>query len=98
MDKKEITTAQIEQWKKEYGKVFYAEADGYKAYYKKPSRQELSYAMTLKEQPLDMYEMLLKSCFLGGDAILYEDAEYLMGSADLAERMISVKSVEVGEV
>ena len=97
MSKKEITPAQIEQWKKEHVKVFYAESDGHKAYYKKPSRKELSYALTLKEQPIDMYEMLLKNCFLGGDPILHEDPSFLLGCIDLAEKMLAVKCVEVGE-
>ena len=97
MSKKEITQTQIEQWKKEHGKVFVACADGYKAYYRKPTRKDLSYAMTLKEQPLDMYEMLLKNCFLGGDPILHEDPDFLLGCAELAEKMLAVKCVEVGE-
>lgn len=98
MDKNEITVAQIEQWKREYGKVFKASADGHTAYYRKPNRKDLSYAMTLQNQPLDMTETLLKSCFLGGDAIMHEDTEYLLGcSGELTERMISIKKVEVGE-
>lgn len=98
MEKNEVTTAQIEQWKKEHGKVFVAAADGHKAYYRKPTRKELSYALTLKDQPLDMAEILLKNCFLGGDATLHEETEYLLAcSGDLVERMIQVKKVEVGE-
>lgn len=98
MDKNEITVAQIEQWKKEHGKVFVASADGHKAYYRKPTRRDLSYAMTLQDQPLDMSETLLKNCFLGGDAIMHEDTDYLLGcSGELVERMVQVKKVEVGE-
>lgn len=98
MNKNEVTAAQIEQWKKEHGKVFVAEADGYKAYYRKPTRKDLSYAMTLQNQPLDMTETLLKSCFLGGDAIMHEETDYLLGcSGELTDRMISIKKVEVGE-
>lgn len=98
MDKKEITPEQVAQWKKEYGKVFTAEADGKKAYYRKPTRKELSYAMTLQNQPLDMTEMLLKNCFLGGDSQMHEDTDYLLGcSGELVERMVQIKKVEVGE-
>ena len=97
MNKNEVTIEQIEQWKKEYGKVFVAKGNGKTAYYRKPSRKDLSYAMTLKDQPLDMYETLLRNCFLGGDAIMHEDMDYLLGCVGLAEKMISVKSVEVGE-
>lgn len=96
MSKKEITAEQVEQWKREHGKVFVAKADGLTAYYRKPTRKDLSYAMTLKEQPLDMYETLLRNCYLGG-AALHEDMDYLLGLYSLAEMMIHVKSVEVGE-
>lgn len=98
MNKNEITAEQVEQWKKEHGRVFVASADGKKAYYRKPSRKELSYAMTLQNQPLDMTECLLKNCFLGGDAEMHEDTDYLLGcSGELTERMIAIKKVEVGE-
>ncbi len=99
MNKTEVTSDQIEQWKREHGKVFVASADGHKAYYRKPTRKDLSYAMTLQDQPLDMSETLLKNCFLGGDAIMHEDTDYLLGcSGELVERMVQVKKVEVGEV
>ena len=99
MSKIEVTAAQIEQWKKEHGKVFVAEADGHKAYYRKPTRKDLSYALTLQNQPLDMTETLLKNCFLGGDSIMHEDTDYLLGcSGELTDRMINIKKVEVGEV
>lgn len=97
MSKNEITAEQVEQWKKQHGKVFVAKGEGKTAYYRKPTRQDLSYAMTLKEQPLDMYDTLLKNCFLGGEP-LHEDPDYLLGLAPLAEKMIAVKSIEVGEV
>lgn len=98
MKKNEITAEQVEQWKKEHGKVFVASADGKKAYYRKPTRKELSYAMTLQSQPLDMTEVLLKSCFLGGDAEMHEDIDYLLCcSGELVERMLAIKKVEVGE-
>lgn len=99
MDKAEITPAQIEQWKREHGKVFVASADGHTAYYRKPTRKDLSYAMTLQDQPLEMSETLLKSCFLGGDPIMHEDTDYLLGcSGELTDKMIAIKKVEVGEV
>jgi hypothetical protein len=99
MNKNEITAEQVEQWKKQHGKVFVASADGHKAYYRKPTRKDLSYALTLQNQPLDMTEALLKNCFLGGDSIMHEDTDYLLGcSGELTDRMINIKKVEVGEV
>lgn len=99
MNKNEITAEQVEQWKKQHGKVFVASADGHKAYYRKPTRKDLSYALTLQNQPIDMTETLLKNCFLGGDSIMHEDTDYLLGcSGELTERLINIKKVEVGEV
>ena len=97
MKKEEITTEQVEQWKKEHGKVFVASSEGKKAWYRKPTRKDLSYAMTLQNQPLDMSEMLLKSCFLGGDPEMHEDSDYLLGCTELVEKMLTTKHVEVGE-
>ena len=99
MNKNEITAEQVEQWKKQHGKVFVASADGHKAYYRRPTRKGLSYAWALQHQPLDMTETLLKNCFLGGDSIMHEDTDYLLGcSGELTDRMINIKKVEVGEV
>lgn len=96
MNKTEVTPDQIEQWKREHGKVFVASADGKKAYYRKPTRKDLSYAMTLKGQPLDMDDAILRNCFLGGEPF-HEDLDYLLGLDELVDRMLTVKKVEVGE-
>ena len=45
-----------------------------------------------------MTEALLKNCFLGGDSVMHEETDYLLGcSGELTERMITIKKVEVGE-
>lgn len=97
MEKNEVTAAQVEQWKKEYGRVFVAKSGDKKAWYRKPTRKDLSYAMTLQNQPLEMSEMLLKQCFLGGDPVMHEDTDYLLGCTELVEKMLTTKKVEVGE-
>lgn len=97
MNTPEITTAQIEAWKKEHGHVFYGENGGRKGYYRKPTRKDLSYAMTLQDKPLEMSETLLRQCFLGGQP-LHEDTECLLGMDKLVENLLQVKKVEVGEL
>lgn len=97
MEKNEVTAAQVEQWKKDHGRVFVAKSGDKKAWYRKPTRKDLSYAMTLQNQSLEMSEMLLKQCFLGGDAVMHEDTDYLLGCGDLVDLMMAVKNVEVGE-
>ncbi len=98
MQNKEVSEALIEQWKKKHGDVFYTSADGHKAYFRKPNRKELSYAMALQDDPLKMTEVMLKSCFLGGDTIFFDDTEYLLGCSALADALIQIKQVEVGKL
>ncbi len=90
-------TEQIEQWKKQHGRVFTTAADGMKAYFRKPTRKELSYAMAMQNKPLEMTEHIVKSCFLGGDRRLVDEVEYLLGSDKLVEKLLEFKTVELGE-
>lgn len=87
----------IENLKKEHGRIFTAKADGMTAYFRKPTRKELSYALTLQSKPLEMTEVLLKQCFVGGDRAMIEETEYLLGCAPIAEKLLEVKQVELGE-
>ncbi len=52
----EVSNEQIESWKRDHGKVYVAKAEGLVGYFRKPTRKELSYAMTLREKPLEMTE------------------------------------------
>ena len=97
MNKQEITPVQIEAWKKEHGRVFSAENEGRKGYYRKPSRKDLSYAMTVRDKPLEMDEALLRQCFLGGEP-LHEDLECLLAMDGMVVMLLTIKKVEVGEV
>lgn len=94
----QATQEQINSWKAKYGSVFYTTADNRIAYFRKPNRKELSYAMRLQDDPLAMIEMVLKSCRIGGDDTFIKDAEYLMGASALVEKLISVKKTEVGKL
>ena len=94
----QVEQEQIDAWKRQYGSVFYTTADNRIAYFRKPNRKELSYAMRLQDDPLAMIEMVLKSCRIGGDDTFIKEAEYLMGASALVEKLISVKKTEVGEL
>lgn len=93
-----MTEINIENLKKEYGRIFTASADGMTAYFRKPNRKELSYALTLQNKPLEMTEVLLKQCFIAGDNAMIEKTEYLLGCAPIAEKLLEVKQVELGEL
>ena len=85
----------IEQLKHQHGDLFVARADGKEAYFRKPSRKDLSYALTMRDKPLEMTELLLKNTFVDGDRCFVEDSAYLLGCSALVEQMIEVKNVEV---
>lgn len=88
----------LEGLKIRYGRIFVASADGKVAYFRKPTRKELSYALTLQNKPLEMTEMLLKGCFVGGDEEFITADEYMLGCGGLVEKMVEVKNVELGEL
>ena len=90
-----IAKEQIEAWKEKYKEIFSAKAGEKEAFFRKPSRKELSYALTLQDKPLEMQEAILKNCFLGGDTCFYEDLEYMLGCSSIVEQMVEVKAVEV---
>lgn len=94
----QATPKEIEAWKSKHGKIFYACADNHIAYFRKPTRKELSYAMRLKDDELAMTEMILKECYVGGSEIFYQNVEFMLGASGLVDKLLSVKSAEVGEL
>ncbi len=94
----QATPEQIKAWKSKHGKIFYACADNHIAYFRKPNRKELSYAMRLKDDELAMMEMILKECHVGGSEIFYQNVEFMFGVSNLVDKLIAVKSAEVGEL
>lgn len=91
----EVTQEQIEAWKREYGTIVEGRADDCVAYFKRPSRQQISYAQTLQNDPLKMAETLLKACFVGGSDKIYTDLEHLLGAGSIVDSLITIKTIEV---
>ena len=94
----QATPEQIEAWKKQHGRLFSTTADGHVGYFRKPNRKELSYALSLQSKPLEMTEMLLKQCFVGGSNVFVDDTEYMLGCDGLIEKLVNVKMADVGEL
>ena len=92
------TEKQIAEWKEKHGKIFTTTADGHIGYFRKPNRKELGYALSLQNKPLEMTEMLLKQCFVGGSRVFMDETEYMLGCDKLIEKLVSVKTAEVGEL
>ena len=90
----QITQAQIDDWKKKHGDVILYEVEGKKAYFRKPTRQELSYASVASNQMKDSLkysEVLMNSCFLGGDRAIIDDDAYFLGAAPVIEALSEAK-------
>ncbi len=92
------TEKQIAEWKEKHGKIFTTTADGHIGYFRKPNRRELSYALSMQNKPLEMTESLLKSCFVGGSRVFIDDLEYSLGCEKLIDKLVSLKTAEVGEL
>lgn len=91
------TSAQIAEWKEKHGDVFKIKADnGKEAFLRKPTRKELSYAMTLAQSnPLGFAETILKNCWLAGDEELRTDDAYFLGVSGQLDSLMEVKAVEL---
>ena len=64
-------------------------------YVRKPTRKELSAAMTLKNDPLLQAEDILRSCWLGGDTELLEDEDYFQGAVAQFSELMEVRTGEI---
>ena len=96
--KGQATEEQIKEWKEKHGKVFFTKAECHIAYFRRPKRQELGYAMSMQNDPLKMSEMLLKNCFIDGSDVFITDTEFMLGAAELIEKLLAVKKVELGKL
>lgn len=94
--KVEARKAELEKQRKESVLAIHVAEDQKVAYFRKPNRREVSYAMTLlANDPLAAYEAVLNSCYLEGDRELLDNDEYFIGIAPLANSLISTKTAEV---
>lgn len=93
-----ITQTQIDGWKKQHGEIIQYTIDDKEAYFRKPTRQEMSYAAVSSNQMKDAIkytEVLMRSCFLGGDIEILEKDEYFLGAAPVIDALTEVKSGEI---
>lgn len=91
------TAQQIADWKKKHGAIFMIDfEDGKIAYLRKPTRKELSYAMTTQQSnPLGFAEIILQSCWLGGDDEVRTDDAYFFGASAKLDSLMEVKTAEL---
>lgn len=92
-----FTKEQIAEAKKKHGDVFLLEFEegNTSALIKKPTRQQVSFAMSLGNDALKKTESLLTQCWIDGDKVIREEAGYLIGAAPMLDEIIEVKTAEV---
>jgi hypothetical protein len=96
MDSKEVTQAQIDEWKAKHGSVFYVEIEGKKAYLKKPNRTALSAAAVVgKTDPMKYNEILLNNCWLAGDEEIKTNDDLFLGVSAKLSEIIEIKEAEL---
>jgi len=92
----QLEQSAIDDLKAKYGQILFVKSEGHIAYFRKPTRPEISFAMTLQNDPLKMSENVIKTCLVGGSPVFKEDTEYMLGAMKVLEELIKVKAVEVG--
>lgn len=96
----ESTTATPEQvagWKKQYGedKVFVYEADGKKCWLRTPDRKIIGFAAVTARDNLAQKEIVIRQCWLAGDAELVNDDRYFFGLAAVIDELTEVVQGEL---
>lgn len=64
-------------------------------YVRKPTRSEISAAMTIKNDALKQAEELLRDCWLGGDEELLDDEDYFQAAVVLFSELMEVRKGEL---
>jgi len=94
--KGQATPEQVEEWKKQYGKMWAIIVDGHICYLKKPDRKVLGYASVAgKDNPLKFNEVILNNCFISGSEAIKTDDELFLGASSKLVELIQVKEAEL---
>jgi hypothetical protein len=94
-----VTKEQIEEFKKNHGKVFHFEVDSKECYLRKPDRKVLSLAMkSSQKNPLAFNEVILRHCWLAGDMEIQTDDELFMSISQELDKLVDQKMVDVKEL
>lgn len=93
-----VTEQQIQEWKDKHKAVYAITVDDKTGYVRKPTRKDLSFAMTASsggKDPIKMNEALLNSCWLGGDEEIKNDDDYFLGASEQLGKLLEVKEAEL---
>lgn len=91
-----FTEKQIEDLKTKYGEIFEVSAGEMSCILRKPTRQELSLAMTLgQKDPVAIPESIIRACWLAGDEDCKTDLGFLVGVAPIIDGLLEIKKGEL---
>lgn len=93
-----INESRIAELKEKHGSVYLIKVDDKQAVFKKPNRQDLSYATAVSSQGKDavkLAETILRSTFVEGDKEILDNDEYFFGAMPVAMEMFETKQGEI---
>ena len=91
-----VTEKQLAEWKKKYKDVFELTVEDKRCYLAKPSRQALSYAMTLANtNPIGMAEQMLEDSWIDGDVEIKREDAYFFGAMAQLGKFVEAKNSEL---
>lgn len=90
-----ITKEQIAGWKKKHGEVFQITVDGKSCVLRRPTRRDLSYVSTIKEDKIQVLETLLNQLWVDGDKEIKEDDQLFFAVAQKMETILEIKEAEI---
>lgn|SRR5690554_2150021 len=86
-----ISPEQIEELKAKHGDVYAIGFTDCIMYVRRPNRKELSYIMTLQNDPLQMGETFIKTCKIAGSDKPITHVGHLVGAIEQMEGIMEVQ-------
>ncbi len=95
-DKKELTDAEIEAFKKEFDGVYLIEVEDKKCYLHTPTRVMLDAANAASAKARSKFsEIIIKSTWLAGDKEILTDDAYFLAAASTLDDIIEYKDASL---
>lgn len=88
----------LEEYKAKYKGVYLITVEDKAALFRKPSRQDISFATAASSQGKDAIaftESIMKNTFLEGDREILEDDDYFMSAMTVTNEMVESKQAEI---
>jgi len=92
----QATADQINAWKVLHGEIYAIKVEDKIGYLRKVDRKTLGYASTIgTKDPMKFNEIILASCWLGGDEELKTNDDYFLAVSGKIANLIVIKEAEL---